>query len=267
MNEFDKLRAKQEIEKAADLKAKLDMVDTRNKPKYGRSPRKIGEMECETGIKNGWRSATTKGWRSATTKFVLRLDATTGEFIAEHGDVWYVSKSRDALKAKMDQVAKVTLDLKWTRYLLVEYRAEAPHRDSWHSTTTLGLDSPRSEDTVVLGIRLSWEVVEYSDQIDLPGQGPRFMKREVDDDGEASSQQETVDRLPEGLVAHTKEREGVLLRLRAALASVDAKMVELFSGDQFDVGRALDSVGTGALLLEGSKPTTSSKPAAKKAKR
>lgn len=259
MNEFDKLRAKQEIEKAADLKAKLEMVDTRNKTKYGRSPRKIGVMECETGIKNGWRSA--------TAKFVLRLDAATGEFIAEHGDVWYVSKSRDALKAKMDQVAKVTLDLKWTRYLLIEYRAEAPHRSSWHNTTTLDLDSPRSEDTVVLGIWLSWEVVEYSDQIDLPGQGPCFMKRKVDDDGEVSSQQETVDRLPEGLVAHTKEREGVLLRLQAALASVDAKMVELFSGDQFDVGRALDSVGTGALLLEGSKPTTSSKPAAKKAKR
>lgn len=259
MNEFDKLRAKQEIEKAADLKAKLEMVDIRNKTKYGRSPRKIGVMECETGIKNGWRLA--------TAKFVLRLDAATGEFIAEHGDVWYVSKSRDALKAKMDQVAKVTLDLKWTRYLRVDYRTEVPYRDNFHSTTTIDIDSPRDEDTVVLGIKLSWEVVEYSDQIDLPGQGPRFMMREVDDDGEACSQQETVVRLPEGLVAYTKEREEVLLRLRAALASVDAKMIELFRGEPGRVARALDNVGTGALLLEGSKSTTSSKPAAKKAKR
>jgi hypothetical protein len=257
MNEFDKLRIKQEAERAADLKAKLEMVETKPKPKYGRAPKKIGEVVCNTGIKNGWRAA--------TASFVLRLDG--GEFIAEYGDVWYVSKSRDALQAKMDQVAKVTFDLKWTRYLRVDYRTEVPYRDNWHSTTTIDIDSPRDEDTVVLGIKLSWETVEYSDQIDLPGQGPRFMKRDVVDDGVTSSSQETVNKLPDGLVPYTKEREGVLLRLRAALNSVDAKMIELFRGEPGRVARALDNVGTGALLLEGSKSTANLKPAVKKAKR
>src|SRR5271154_6438338 len=93
---IDMYRAEQEAEKAAELKAKLEMVELRDKPKYGRHPRKIGEMVCETGVKTGYHNA--------TAKFTLRLDG--ADFIAEHGDFWYVSTSRSALQTKMNEVAK-----------------------------------------------------------------------------------------------------------------------------------------------------------------
>lgn len=241
--EFDQHRAEQEAKKAAELKAELEMVRNEKRPNGARY-RKIGEMVCDTGVKNGYRNA--------TVAFVLRLNQHAGEFIAEHGDTWYVSKSRDALQKKMNEVARVTLDLKWTRYLRVSYEATTPSRSSWHrGTSTLELDERRGKDTVVHGISLTWSVVEYSDAIQLPGRGARFMKREVEDDGSPSDEQESVDRLPTGLVPHTKEREAVLLRLRAAIAAVDARMVELFRGSPGHVELMLDSVGSdGALLLE-----------------
>lgn len=244
--EHDKYRAEQEVKKAAELKAKLEMVEVESRQTHGRQHRKIGEMVCNTGIKNGWKEA--------TASFVLRLNSVTGDFIAEYGDHQYVSKSRDALKAKMDEVARVTLDLKWSRYLLIKYEAEVPYKDNWMSTTTLGIDVPRSKDQIVYGIQLTWEVVEYSDAIQLPGQGERFMKREVGDDGEPSGVQETVSELPDGLVPYTKGREETLLRLRAALGVVDAKMVELFRGAPDRVARMLDSTGSGALLLGSRAP-------------
>jgi hypothetical protein len=242
----DDFKREQEIKTAADLKAKLEMVSTRQKPKYGRQVRKIGTMVCNTGFKTGYRNA--------TTSFVLRLDSDTGEFIAEHGDVQYVSKSRDALKAKMDQVAMVTIDLKWSRYLLVKYTATIPYQGNFHSTTTLTIDDPRRKNAhAVLGIHLNWELVEYSDAFELPNQGRRFMKRDVFESGPSSSQ-ETINELPDGLVPYTKEREAILQQLRAALASVDAKMVELFRGDPERVARRLDEMKGVSLLLDAAEP-------------
>jgi len=199
-------------------------------------------MTCSTGVKNGWHTA--------TFDFVLRLD-NDGTFIAEHGDVWYCSKSRDALKAKMDQVAKVTLDLKWTRYLRVKY--EAVVRSDWGGHTHLDIDAERSKKTVVLGMTLTWETVEYSDAVELPGQGQRFMKREVDDSGKPSDTQ-TTEKLPDGLVPYSAEREDVLKKLREALAQVDRRMIELFRGKPDDVGERMDHLtGNGARLLDAPK--------------
>ncbi len=240
--EMDELRKKQEIAKAAELKAKLDMVEMKDKPRYGRPPRKIGEMVCDVGIKSGYREE--------TAKFVLRLDEKAGEFIAEHGDFWYVSKSRDALKAKMDQVARVTFDLKWTRYLKVEYKATVPSRSSWHNgTTDIEVNDKREKGKPVIGISLEWEVVEFSNAIRLPGDDEdRYMYRAVDEDGKPSSSQESRNALPPGLVVHTKEREAQLKSFRDAFSVIDSKMVELFGGAPEQVARKLDAVG-GPLLL------------------
>ncbi len=230
-----------EAKAAAELKANLEAVETKQKPRHGRQPRKIGEMTCKTGVKGGWKEG--------TVSFVLRL-TDRGEFIAEHGDTWYVSKSRDALKARMDLVAKVTLDLKWTRYLLIDYTAEVP-ASSWNRRTTdLDVDDARPKGVVVYGIKLTWSVVEFSDAIQLPGQGERFMRRNISEDGEPESAQETVIGLPDGLVVYTKEREKTLLRLRAALTVVDARMVELFHGCPEDVSRRFDEMSGVNLLLD-----------------
>ena len=244
--ELEEYKKKQEVEKAARLKAMLDLVETCNKPRYGRPPKKIGTMVCDTGVRVGY------GTSKAT--FVLRLE-NDGTFIAEHGDLWYKSKSRDALKAKMDQVAKVTLDLKWERYLAVEYKAEVANSATWRGGRgELDIDDQRKKDTVVYGINLQWSVVEYAGPIKLPDLGERYMKRDVDEDGKPEGAQETVPELPDGIVPYTEEREATLLRLRAALASVDAKMVELFRGAPDRVARQLDAVhattSNGVMLLQ-----------------
>lgn len=238
--ERDKYVAEQE----AKLKAMLEMVEVRPKTRYRRNHRKIGEIVCDTGVRTGYHNA--------TARFVLRLNSSTGEFIVEHGDQEYVSKYRDALKAKMDQVAKITLDLKWKRYLLIKYKATVKSDRQWvGGEMNIDLSDQRKKERPVLGINLDWMVVEYSDAIELPGQGQRFMKRDVDVDGKASSTQETVHELPDRLVEYTKERKDVLLRLRAALGDVDARMVELFRGDPERVALMLDSAGAGVLMLAG----------------
>lgn len=245
--DIEEARKKQEILKAAELKAKLDMVTMEKKPTYGRAPRKIGEMICDTGIKTGYRNE--------TAKFVLRLDEKPGNFIAEHGDVWYVSKSRDALQAKMEQVARVTYDLKWTRYLKVKYKVEVPYRTSWSSSgSTTHLDvSEKRDKRPILGIELTWEVVEFSDGIRLPGdEDDRYMTRDVDEDGHSSKQQESVHELPPGLVVYTKEREQLLKNIREAFSNLDKKMVELFGGTPEEVAKRLDSAG-GQFLLAAPK--------------
>lgn len=245
-NEWDDHRARQEIAKDAELKAKLAMVELKDKPSYGRQPRKIGEMICDTGIKTGYRNA--------TCSFVLRLNEKEGLFIAEHGDFWYTSKSREALQAKMDEVAKVTLNLEWTRYLHIKYEATVPATRSWMGgTTTLEVDEGRDDKTEILGIELKWDVVEYSNAIHLPGDdGERFMKREVDDDGESSTTQETVKSLPAGLVPHTKAREELLRQFRDALTTIDAKMVKLLRGSPEAIAKRLD-LSNGTLLLAAPK--------------
>lgn len=253
--ELEEYKKKQEIEKATKLKAELDLVEMCNKPKWGRLPKKIGTMVCDTGVRVGY------GTSKAT--FVLRLE-NDGTFIAEHGDFWYKSKSHDALKAKMDQVAKVTLDLKWARYLAVEYKAQVASDAGWHrGYMDIDLDDQRKKDTVVYGINLQWSVVEYAGPIQLPDLGERYMKRDVDEDGKPESAQESVPNLPDGIVPYTEEREATLLRLRAALASVDAKMVELFRGAPDRVAEQLDAVHTstssGVMLLQAPDTTKSKK--------
>ena len=250
--EFEDHRKRMEEKAAADLKAKLDMVTTKNRSKYGgRNGRKIGTMICDTGIK--------AGYRNHTVEFVLRLDATSGDFMAEHGDTLYVSKSREALKAKMDQVARVTFDLKWTRYLLIKYTATVPYKDRWASygsTTHLDIGDKRDKNKPIFGVSLTWEVVEFSDPIRMPGTDTdRYMQRDVDDAGTPSDSQESVDGLPAGLVVYTEEREEMLKSIREAFRSIDAKMIELLGGTPEQVAKRLDSAN-GTLLL--APPTPSS---------
>ena len=228
----------------AELQAKLAMVRMQAAPPYGRRPRKIGTMYCDTGIK--------VGYTTQNASFILRLD--DGEFIAEHGDVWYISASRDALQAKMNQVARVTFDLQWTRYLEVRYKALVPYKDSWHSENSLDLDDKREKNQVVYGVSLRWEVVEYSNAINLPGdeEKTRWMKRDVDEDGEPSQQQESVRELPTGLIPYTKEREALLNRIRAVFGTIDRKMIEMLGGAPEQIAKRLDAMN-GPLLLEAPK--------------
>lgn len=238
-----------QAEKAATLSAALALVEMKDKPRYGRPPKKIGTIVVKTGITNGYRDE--------TATFTLRLDGS--DFIAEHGDVWYVSKSRDALKLKMEEVAKVALDLKWTRYIALEYEAFTTHeRGSWsYSDRELSVGERRKKADKIHGLRLKWGIVEYSNAIRLPGDDDqeRHMKRDVGETGTPDEKQTTVTKLPDGLVPHTPAREALLRQIIEALTKLDAKLVEMFRGSPDDVGRAIDErIGVAFMLTDGKAP-------------
>ena len=241
MTDWDERRKEQEIQKAAELKAKLDMVKMASKPTYGRVPKKIGEIVCDTGLRTSYRSE--------TARFVLRLDDKKGDFIAEHGDVWYVSKSREALQAKMDEVARVTLDIKWTRYLHVDYEAIVPCTYGGHSHIDTD-ESRKGYEGKIVGMQMTWEVVEFSDSIQLPGDDndERFMKRDVDERGHVEEKMESVNHLPDNLIPYTKEREALLKSICDAFTSIDKKMCDLLKGSPEQIAKRLDAV-QGPLLL------------------
>lgn len=246
-----------EVARAAELKAKLEMVRTENKPRYGRPPKKVGMLTCKTGVK--------VGWRESTVKFVLRLDD-KGRFIAEHGDLWYCSPSKEALQAKMDEVAKVMIDITWSRYIHVMYKATVPPKSPWREDALLDLDDDRA-DQEVIGVDLSWEVVEYSNRLDLLGVDAHYMKRDVGDDGEPETSQESVRELPVSLIPYTEARLETLRRIRAVLTELDVVMVRLFSGDPDAVGNRIDDLNVAAPKIEFGGKTIAPPPKTKTKKR
>lgn len=231
-------------EKQAALAA---TVVVRRKGPYGRQPRKIGEIVVDTGIKGGYRNE--------TASFILRLDVTKGEFIAEHGDDLYVATTREALVAKMEQVGRAVLDLEWTRYLVINYKAITTESRTWRNGhPEIDLDEARKKRSIH-GMKLTWEIVEFSNPFTVPGADERYMKRDVDAKGKPSETQETVNSLPDHCVVYTKDREALLHSITEAFTSIDAKMVELFKGDLDAVAARLDAAGRGVRLLAAPKGT------------
>lgn len=242
--ERDEYAAKQEAQKAAELKARLDKVEERAVPTYGRLPRKVGEIVVDTGLPYPANRAT----------FVLRLDAHKGEFIAQHGDVMYVSESREALKAKMEQVGRAHLSLKWTRYLEVSYEAVVEREsDRYYGRyTEKSQADKRGKKHRAYGIKLTWEVVEYSDRFQIPGGESRHMKRDVDKNGKPSEDQESVDELPDvGLIEYTPAREALLEQVVDAMTAIDVKLADLLRGDSDDVAKRIDTLRGIPQLLAG----------------
>jgi hypothetical protein len=240
---FDAMRKRQQRDADEKLAALLATVTTRPKGR-DRLPRKVGVITAETGIEDGYRK------ERAT--FTLRLDTGKGEFIAEHGDILYVAKTREALQAKMNEVARATVDLRWTRYLEISYRAESDRRsNSWMD---LDLGQRRKRSHRIYGLHLFWEVVEYSDEFSIPGSESKRMRREVDEDGEFVNSS-TVKELPDGLVPFTTEREALLGSIVEALTALDARMVGLLRGSPNAVAARLDALTSGQKLLAGATET------------
>ena len=73
---------------------------------------------------------TAKGFRR-TASFPLRVDVDSGEFYAQHGDVYFVSTSRKALDKHMALVASATMEIVWRRYLHIDYAATVPYEQTW----------------------------------------------------------------------------------------------------------------------------------------
>lgn len=217
----------------------------------------------------------------ATIDVELRLNVGSGTFYATYEGQQYDALTKDALVDKIREAADKTIDVEWTRYLVVRYSAKAwpldgdsgRPKDSG-SYSDLGLDDDRAllvrdpkserwhgrnETRVITGIDLHWEVCEISTPYTLPENRDKTvrMHREVhcqridrtDETDETEGYREIIgspveqadDSLPVGAVAWTVEREALLREILAALGKLDARMLALFSGGPDKLARQLDT--------------------------
>lgn len=223
----------------------------------------------------------TSRYHYASISVDLRLDVYDGVFHAEYEGAWYSALTKDELSAKIKQAAQKTIDVEWTRYLIVDYQADAWPLDgdsgrpcSSGGYETLSLDDDRAalsggpvtetrgrgrDPSVVTSVKLNWSVCEFSSPYPCPMPEDKKkvvrMRREVDsqlddrDDDGRETYREVVgapseqedDALPAGAVPWTAEREAFLREVLAALGKLDARMVELFRGDPDSLARRLDA--------------------------
>lgn len=185
--------------------------------------------------------------------------------------------TKDELSEHIRKAAERTIDLEWTRYLVITYEATAwPEQgDSGRprsngSYSTLGISDDRAElmadpdgdrwsdrhtNRLITAIDLHWAVTEFTQPF-VPVGGPRPVRmqrevtREIDTDDErgttyheeiASPIELDDDQLPPGAVLWTAEREALLRAVLAALGKLDARMVEMFRGDPDQLARRIDA--------------------------
>jgi hypothetical protein len=218
-------------------------------------------------------------YQHASVEFELRLDS-NGMFHAAHEGQWFQAESQVKLKEQLHQAIDKTIDVEWRRYLMIDYTADVwpvngdsgrPSYDhSGHVRLDLDADraelardprakphEARSDARVITGIGLHWTVVEFSSPYALPHdpkkhvrmqRGVNMQLADRDDDGRETYQEcigepheNDDDRLPCGAVPWTAERETLLREILAALARLDARMVELLRGDPESLAARLDA--------------------------
>jgi hypothetical protein len=218
-------------------------------------------------------------YRRAEISVELRLDS-NGVFHAKYESQWYEAATQSELTEKIRKAAERTIDLEWTRYLIVQYEATAWPEDgdtgrpeSTGGYETLSLDDDRGKlardpeavklshrlrDRVITSIDLHWVICDFSQPYALPEDKRRTarMRRDIDmqrvlpdeDDGDCtyrevigSPEEQGSDALPVGAVPWTAEREALLRDILKALGRLDARMVALFGGDPDRLARQLDA--------------------------
>ncbi len=212
-------------------------------------------------------------YKRASTTVELRIDD-TGLFWAEHDGEWYKAYTQAELEAQLKKAIDKTINLEWTRYIVVDYSANAwplndagrPNTSGYHISFDLARDraelaDPDDGQHIITGISLKWDVFEYSNSYALPEDKKKIvrMSRAVHEDGSTSSvSEESDDALPDGAVLWTAEREAFLRTVLEALGRLDAKMVELFRGAPDELAKKLDEArffSADRLLGPGKAPT------------
>ncbi len=223
--------------------------------------KKIGTLEVKLD-----RKKTRYKWASVEVE--LRFDLEDGEFHAQYEGNWHSAATKDELTAKIKLAATKSLSLEWKRYIQIGYEAQGwPIEDekSGRPATsgqfqTFEIDHDRSkfdrwgderEKFAICAVELHWTICEISEPYTLPEEpGKRVRaKREVgiwgwgDDAGTekiGEPEEWEDDVLPPGTLLWTPEREAVLVEIVAALGRLDARLVELFSGDAAQLADKID---------------------------
>lgn len=158
--------------------------------------RKAGELTVHVDVAGSTQRVT----------YPLRVNVNTGRFMAIDGDTQYTADTRQELVEHMKTLASAKHDVKWTRYLQVEYSGNEN------------------------GVRLEWSIVELSDEVKLPNRRSVYLFRECGHDGEPHAHQTStsygVD--VEDLIPYTDARRDTLLAITASIAELDKRMRAVF---------------------------------------
>lgn len=224
--------------------------------RYGK---KIGKLEVKLD-----RKKTRYTWASVEVE--LRFEITNGWFYAQWEGNWLSAKTKDELAEQIKIAATKSLSIEWKRYIQISYEAQGwPIEDvksgrpamagRYH---TYGLDDDRSkfdegaEKHAICSIELHWSLCEISEPYPLPEDPNKSVraKREVDtwtwgaDTGKekiGEPQEWEDDVLPPGTLLWTPDREALLVEVVTALGRLDARLLEMFSGDAEQLAGKIDA--------------------------
>jgi hypothetical protein len=244
--------------------------------RYGK---KIGKLEVKLD-----RKKTRYTWASVEVE--LRFEIANGTFYAQWEGTWHNAKTKDDLAAQIKAAATKSLSIEWKRYIEISYEAQGwPIEDSKSGRPatagryhTYGLDDDRSkfddkdEKHAICSIELHWSICEISESYPLPEDPKKCVraKREVDIWGWGSDMEEKIgepqewtdDVLPPGTLLWTPKREALLVEVVTALGKLDARLLELFSGDAAQLADKIDAAAQtdpSRLLAAPANQTTSQK--------
>lgn len=243
--------------------------------------KKIGTLEVKLD-----RKKTRYKWASVNVE--LRFEMTRGTFHAQYEGNWYSAKTKDELAEQIKIAATKSLSIEWTRYIQISYEAQGwPIEDenSGRPATsgqyhTYGLDDDRTkfddrittantrEKHVICAVELHWSICEISEPYALPEEPRKLVRSQRSVDvwrwgadigkekiGEPQEWEDAV--LPPGTLLWTPEREAVLAEIVAALGKLDARLLELFTGDADKLAGKIDAAAQNdpsRLLAAGSEP-------------
>lgn len=185
----------------------------------------------------------------------LRFEVHTGLFHAEHGGIWYADKTRDGIRDQLKVVLDVQVDVEWHRYIVLDYsakiREDAVRHGRGYGCEVWSIDrsKPVPSDHEVIGLELTWSIVEYSTPFPDPGDGhAKRMQRSLDSGGDPrDTSTNDNDEIPEGAFRWTEEREAKLREILCAFREIDRNLVALFGGAPDELAAKLDGFSVARL--------------------
>lgn len=227
--------------------------------------KKIGTLEVKLD-----RKKTRYKWASVNVE--LRFEITHGTFHAQYEGNWYSAKTKDDLAEQIKAAATKSLSIEWKRYIQISYEAQGwpiedeksgrPATSGQYHTYDLDDDRAKFDERVttagvrekhaICAIELHWTICEISEPYALPEEPKKLVraKRSVEvwrwgadvgteKIGEPEEWEDDV--LPSGTLLWTAEREALLAEVVASLGKLDARLLELFSGDAPALAAKIDA--------------------------
>jgi hypothetical protein len=202
----------------------------------------------------------------------LRFEITNGTFYAQYEGNWYSAKTKDDLAEKIKIAAAKALSIEWKRYIQISYEAqgwpiedeksERPAMSGQYHTYDLDDNRTKFDERVtsadihekhaICAIALHWSICEISEPYALPEEPKKLVraKRSIkiwrwgtnvgtEKIGEPEEWEDDV--LPSGTLLWTPEREALLAEIVTALGKLDARLLDLFTGDEHILAAKIDA--------------------------